>query len=109
GFDCAEELVLREKQRLRRQYGIGKVAFQDRMATARVLPEFLDGASEAGIDTNRRARRQVIGDARGVLEEKRQVILDARSRDAFRDVLVDAGSRRIAFERLAETAAKSRL
>ena len=51
---------------------------------------------------------QVVEQGRGLVEEQRQVILDAGGRDAVGDVLVDRGARRIALEGLAEAAAKAR-
>ena len=55
-----------------------------------------------------RAPRQVVEEGRHRLEEQRQVVLDARRRDAGRDVLVEALLRRVALEQLAPAAAEAR-
>ncbi len=55
-----------------------------------------------------RVHRQVIGKRGGRFEEQRQVVLDAAGNDAVRNVLVQVGLRRIAFEELAVAAAKAR-
>src|SRR5215213_1655841 len=104
-----KQLVGRKKEILRRQHRVSEIAAQYSMTAARVLPERFDRARHAGVDADRCIRRQVIGDTRGVLEEERQVVLDAGRRDALRDILVDTRARRIAFESLAEVAPKPRL
>ena len=54
------------------------------------------------------ACRQVVAERGGLLEEQRQVILDAARHDAVADVLVERRLRRVALEHFAEPAAKAR-
>jgi hypothetical protein len=67
------------------------------------------GRSRRGLamqrDTSR--RRQVIGDRRRRVEEKRQVVFDAAGDDAVRDVLVQRRFRRVAFEHFAKAACEN--
>jgi hypothetical protein len=51
---------------------------------------------------------QVVEDRRGLLEEQRQVVLDAGGGDAVAHVLVDAALGRVALQQLAPAAAKAR-
>ena len=52
------------------------------------------------------AVRQVVDQRRGLVEEQRQVILDAAVGDAVGDVAIDPGLRRLAFETLAVAVAE---
>jgi hypothetical protein len=74
-----------------------------------IAPEPLDCGLQAGLRADDRVGRQVLGDERGLLEEQRQVVLDAGCRHALRDVLVGAAAGGVPLERLAKFAAEPRL
>src|SRR3990172_9373273 len=94
---------------MRRQGGMVAVAAQHGVARVSVAPELLDRGLQAGLRADYRVGRQILGDERGLLEEQRQVVLDAGRGHALRDVLVGAAAGGVPLERLAELAAEPRL
>jgi hypothetical protein len=84
------------------------VAARHLVARVRVAPELLDRLADVMVQGERAARGQVVEQRRDAVEEKRQVVLDARRRHAVGDVAVQALLRRIAFEQLAPAATEAR-
>ncbi len=101
------EEILGAQENLRgRQQGPRPVALQELVAAVRVAPELGEGGVHLAVHADGGAFRQVVEDRRGLLEEKRQVVLDPGGRDAVAHVLVDAALRRIALEAVAVAAAE---
>ena len=65
-------------------------------------PGVLQRRVVVGRQQHRRARRQVVEQRGRVLEEERQVVLDACRREAFADVAVERHARQVALETRAE-------
>ncbi len=107
-LDRTIEFVNGQKQFSRWQQRPRLVAAQQAVTRLGVLPEMLDRTAHVAVQHDRRSGRKVVGDGGRRVEEQRQVILDAAGNDAVGDVLVQRGLRRVAFEHLAEAAAKAR-
>ncbi|MCY1525359.1 hypothetical protein D9M68_603350 [compost metagenome] len=102
------ELLGAEEQRLGRQHGPLGVALDEAVAVLRVLPEALEGGFEVAVQYHRGRFTEVVEHGRGLLEEQRQVVLDAGGGHAVAHVLVDAALGRVALEQFAPAAAKAR-
>ncbi len=92
----------------RRQQRPGPVAAQQPVARFGVLPEPLHRIRDIADERDRCVLRQVVGQGRRLVEEQRQVVLDAAGHHAVADVLVERRAQRVAFEDLAVAAAKAR-
>jgi hypothetical protein len=103
-----EEGLVGQEELLGCQHRAAAVALQQVVARARVLPELGDRRRHVAVQQHRRLGGQVVQQRRGLVEEQRQVVLDAGGGDAVGDVLVDRRARRVALEGLAEAAAKAR-
>ncbi len=87
-LERAVERIGRKEHRGRWQERPRLVAAQQFVARIGVLPEPLDGAGDITDERDDRIPRQVIGQRRGLVEEQRQVVLDAARHDAVAHVLV---------------------
>ena len=96
-----EELLGLEEQRFGRQDRPLAVVLEEAMALARVGPEALQRLVDLAVQRERRLAAEVVEDGRRLVEEERQVELDAGGGDAGADVLVEAHLGRVAFEALA--------
>ncbi len=104
-----KELLRIEEQFLRLQQRPLRIAPEQVVARCGIARERGDGLVHIVVQAQRGILRQVVEQRGGVFEEQRQVILDARRRIAFADVLVDVRPGWIALEALAEALAKARL
>ena len=102
------ELLGTEEQRFGRQRGPLTVALHQPVAVARVLPEALEHRLQVAVQHHGGLAAEVVEHGRGLVEEQRQVVLDARRGDAIADVLVDAALGRVALEQLAPAVAEFR-
>src|SRR5258705_679795 len=103
----AHEKILGTQEKLRRRkQRPGGISPKQLVAALSVVPEFRESGMHLSVHAHGGALRQVIEDRRGLLEKKRQVVLDPGGRDAVAHVLVDAALRRIALEAVAEAAAE---
>jgi hypothetical protein len=95
-----------QEQRLGRQHRAFGVALHQAVALLGVLPEVLEGRLQVAVQHHRGVGTQVVEHGGGVVEEQRQVVLDAGRGHAVADVLVDAALGGVAFEQLAPAAAE---
>ncbi len=102
------ELLGAQEQRLRRQRRPLGVALHQPVALARVLPEVLERRLQVAVQHHGGIDAEVVEHRRRLLEEERQVVLDAGGRHAHAHVLVDAALGRVALQQLAPAAAKAR-
>ena len=102
------ELLGVEEQRLGRQRRALGIAAHQAVALAGVLPEVLERGLELAVQHDGGVLAQVIEHGRRLVEEQRQVVLDAGGGHAVAHVLVDAALGRVALEQLAPAAAKAR-
>ncbi len=96
-----EEFLGLQEDRLGRQDRPLPVVLQEAVALARVGPEALQRRVDLAVQHQRRRAAEVVEDRRRGVEEERQVVLDARGRDAGTDVLVEPHLGRIALHALA--------
>ena len=68
----------------------------------RIAPEVVPGLFYGVVQDDLRVSGEIVEQSRRLLEEQRQVVLDACRRETVGDILVEAAFRRIAFEALAE-------
>ncbi|MNQ69910.1 hypothetical protein D3C85_845290 [compost metagenome] len=83
------------------------VALQETVAAGRVLVEALDCVVDVPDGDRDRAFGQVVEQGGRLFEEQRQVVFDARKRDAVADVFVRQRARWIALEDLAKARAEA--
>ncbi len=76
-------------------------------AVAHILPELLGGLLDARQGKYLGVLGQVVEQGRGLVEEQRQVVLDARRCDAGGEVLIDRAAAEIHVEALTEACAKA--
>ncbi len=107
GLCSREELVDLQEHVFGRQQRALLVVLQEAVALARVGPEALQGLVDLTVQHECRAAAEVVEDRCGVLEEERQVVLDAAAGDAQLDVLVGARLARVAFDLLAPARTES--
>jgi hypothetical protein len=100
------ELLFGQEKLGRRQDGPCAFALHQIEAAFRVAPEVADRVIHFGVERDQCVGRQVVEQGVGVLEEQRNVVLDAGGGHAVRHVLVDDRLRRIAFEGFAEARAE---
>jgi hypothetical protein len=100
------ELLDAQEQRLGRQHRAFGVALHQAVALLGVLPEVLEGRLQVAVQHHRGVGAQVVEHGGGVVEEQRQVVLDAGRGHAVAHVLVDAALGGVAFEQLAPAAAE---
>jgi hypothetical protein len=103
-----EEVLGLQEQVFRRQDGALRVVLQEAVALARVGPEALERFVDLAVQHQLRLLAQVLEDGGRLVEEQRQVVLDAGGGDPVADVLVDARLARVAFHALAPAGAESR-
>ena len=89
GFGEGEEVVVGEKQALRFEQRTLAVVGEEVVALLRVVGETLDGRVHVADESQLRVLRQIVEQGGGFIEEKRQVILDARRWHPVANVLVD--------------------
>jgi hypothetical protein len=85
-----------------------RVAAQQLVARLGIAPEGGDGVGQVAFGGEQRVLGEVVGQHRGLLEEQRQVVLDARGHAAGANVLVNPALGRVALEHLAEAAPEQR-
>src|SRR6185437_13964842 len=108
--DGGEALQLRFKLRRideelgRREHGALDVVPAVLVACCDAAPGLLERGRQGGIAHDDRVGREVIEQRRRLLEEKRQIELDARGRQTLADAAVDRGPVRVSIEVRAETA-----
>jgi hypothetical protein len=95
-----------QEQRLRRQHRAFGIALHEAVALLGVLPEVLEGRLQVAVQHHRGVGAQVVEDGGGVVEEQRQVVLDAGRGHAVADVLVDTALGGVAFEQFPPAAAE---
>jgi hypothetical protein len=95
-----------EEDVARRQQGALRIAPEQLVARACVAPEGLGCPVHVVVEQHQRVVGQVVGEGRQLVEEQRQVVLDAGRRHAVADVAVDARAAGIALDALAVAAAK---
>ncbi len=100
------ELLGAQEQRFRRQGGVVRVALDQAVAVARVLPEALEGRLQVAVQHHGGFVAEVIEHGGRLVEEQRQVVLDARRGHTVAHVLVDAAARGITLQQLAPALAE---
>ena len=100
------ELIGREEQRFGRQHRALGIALHEAKALLGVLPEAQKRGFEIAVQHDGRVGAKVVEHRRRVVEEQRQVVLDAGGRHAIAHVLVDAALGRIALQQLAPAVAE---
>jgi hypothetical protein len=103
-----EELLGAQEDVLRREDRALGVVLQETVALARVGPEARQRRVDLAVQHQRGAGAEVVEQRGGLLEEERQVVLDARGGDAGAEVLVDAALGRVAVELFAPARAEGR-
>src|SRR5205085_584451 len=83
-----------------------RVMREQLVTRGRIAPEPEDGRGDIAMQDRGDVLWQIVEERRNLLEEQRQVVLDAGCRDTARDVTVNAFARRIAFEDFAELGAE---
>ena len=101
------ELLGVQEQRLGRQRGALRVAAHEAVAFVGVLPEMLERGFQVAVQHHGGVGSQVVEHRGRLVEEQRQVVLDAGRCHAVAHVLVDAALGRIALEQLAPAAAEA--
>jgi hypothetical protein len=101
------ELLGIEEQRFGRQRRPLGVAAHQAVALVRVLPEMLERRFEVAVQHHGGVGAEVVEHRGRLVEEQRQVVLDAGGGHAVAHVLVDAALGRVAFEQFAPAAAKA--
>ncbi len=96
-----EELLALHEDVFGRQDRAIRVGLEEAVAFARVGPEALQRVVDGAVQHQRGRGRQVVEQRRGLVEEQRQVVLDAAAGDAVAHVLVQAGLGRVALDALA--------
>ena len=104
--DAGEEVLAAQEQLFGRQQRPLRVVLQEAVALARVGPEVLQRVVDLAVQHQRGIVAEVVEDRRRLLEEQRQVVLDAGGGQAGADVLVDARAARVAFDLLAPARAE---
>ena len=92
----------------RRQQRPRVIAAQQLETRFGVLPKTLDGVSDVADQRDNGILRQIVGERSRLVEEERQVVLDAARHHTVAHVLVKRRAQRIAFEHLAIPAAETR-
>ena len=103
---AGEELVGLQEDRFGRQQRPLRVVLQEPVALAGVGPEVLEGGVHLAVQNQRGVGTQVVEQRGRLVEEQRQVVLDAARGDALLDVLVDARTGGVAFELFAPARAE---
>ena len=101
-----EELFGVEEQAIGRQQRPLSVGREESMPLGGIALEVEQRLLDVAEQDYGRIGRQVVEERRGLVEEKRQVVLDAGARNAATDVAIDRRLGRIAFEGRAPAAAK---
>ena len=107
GFAGGEEGFIAHEQPVGCQQGAYRIALQQGVTGAGVAPEGAQCGRHVAMREDEGVRRQIIEKVCRLLEEQRQVVLDAGTGDAGGNVLVDAGTARVALEGFAERLAEA--
>jgi len=102
----AVELLDAQEQGLGRQGGAIGVTLDQAEAVLGVLPEALEGWLQLAMQHHRGIGAQVVKNGGGVVEEQRQVVLDAGRGHAVAHVLVDAALGGVTLQQFAPAAAE---
>ncbi len=100
------ELLGAQEQRFGRQRGPVRVALHQAEAVLRVLPEALEGRLQVAMQHHGGVLSKIVEHGGRLVEEERQVVLDAGGGHAVAHVLVDAAFGGVALQQFAPAAAE---
>ena len=103
---ASEPLVRRHADLGRIEHGVLDVVPSFLVPLDQRAPGIAQSRVVVGRQDHRGARRQVVEQRGGLLEEQRQVVLDAGRREALADVAIERHARQVALEARAEAAAE---